>query len=252
MNHVSLKNIYTDGHLVETAQRYTRYLTPEQPLKFDANKWQYHEMPDILTFKGDMMWQEQHHLAQGSRHIHFDFPEDQTLSQDMLRFLRASGFELGCVEMYAIEGRELQSLTDEPICLKKVTLQTVQDYLEIFNLVGAPYGEDYLKEAGQHIIEQVTQGTPCLEYYVAYENGPVGILNLIQTRNTVEIDGFAVKPELQGRKIGTRMQAQVGKIAKQRLVILVADAEDMAKEMYVKQGYTYLHFRYSALLEKNT
>lgn len=253
MTHGSINDIYIDGNIVENHKRYTRFLTPRQPLKFDANKWVYHEMPDVLTFKADMMLQQKHHRAQESYHLNFDFPEDTPLSQDMLRFLRASGFELGCIEMYAIEGDILQKLTDEPIDLKKVTHQTVQDYMNIFNIMGEPYGEDYLKEAGNHIIEQVKLGTNKLDYYVAYDEGaPVGILNLISTCHTLEIDGFAVKPEQQRRGIGTRMQAQVGKFANQRLVILVADAEDTVKDMYVKQGYTYLHFRYSALLEMNT
>ncbi len=38
-------------------------------------------------------------------------------------------------------------------------------------------------------------------------------------------------------------------IARERPVILVADAEDTAREMYMKQGYTFVSFQYSALKE---
>lgn len=40
-----------------------------------------------------------------------------------------------------------------------------------------------------------------------------------------------------------------GGIARERPVILVADAEDTAREMYMKQGYTFVSFQYSALKE---
>ncbi|USO12401.1 hypothetical protein K9E69_12680 [Staphylococcus pseudintermedius] len=41
----------------------------------------------------------------------------------------------------------------------------------------------------------------------------------------------------------------MGGIARERPVILVADAEDTAREMYMKQGYTFVSFQYSALKE---
>lgn len=250
VHHVSMNEIYTDGNKVETTERYTRYLTPEQPLKFDANKWRYHYMPDVLTFKGDMLHQQQQHRNQNSQHLNFEFPVDVRPSSDMLRMLRENGFELGCVEMYAIEGTELAQLTEKEIVIKRISVAQIEDYFKIFNELSASYGQAYIEEANRHIHNEIVHGKGQLEYYVAYDGHcPVGILNLIQGEHTLELDGFAVHTDYQRKGYGTRIQAQVGKLAGKRTVVLVADSEDTAKEMYIKQGYTYLHYRYSALLE---
>lgn len=246
---ISMDTIYTDGHVIESQSRFTQFHTPEHPHKYDGNKWRYHLMPDVLTFKNDMVIQQQQHAQTASQHLNFEFPPDTYLSTDMLRLLRKEGFELGCVEMYAIEGSELERLSNEAISLKRVTLQNINDYLLIFSELSAPYGVVYIEEACSYIRKQIQYQKGQLAYYVAYEDDiPVGILNLIYGEKTLELDGFAVKPEYQQKGIGRRIQAQVGKLAEDRVVILVADAEDTVKEMYVKQGYTYLHFRYSALL----
>ena len=78
---------------------------------------------------------------------------------------------------------------------------------------------------------------------------PVGIVDLIITSHTLEIDGLGVMEQYRHNAIGSSIQSHVGKLAKTKPVILVADGEDTAKDMYIKQGYTYLGFRYQILKE---
>ena len=63
----------------------------------------------------------------------------------------------------------------------------------------------------------------------------------------MEIDGLGVMEQYRHNAIGSSIQSHVGKLAKTNPVILVADGEDTAKDMYIKQGYTYLGFRYQIL-----
>ena len=65
----------------------------------------------------------------------------------------------------------------------------------------------------------------------------------------MEIDGLGVMEQYRHNAIGSSIQSHVGKLAKTNPVILVADGEDTAKDMYIKQGYTYLGFRYQILKE---
>ena len=58
----------------------------------------------------------------------------------------------------------------------------------------------------------------------------------------VEIDGFGVLENYQHQGIGSTLQAYVGQYADTRPVILVADGEDTARDMYLKQGYIYKGF----------
>ncbi|CPR05043.1 acetyltransferase [Staphylococcus aureus] len=45
------------------------------------------------------------------------------------------------------------------------------------------------------------------------------------------------------------MQAFVAEIAKDKPIILVADGEDTAKDMYKRQGYIYSGFQFETLKE---
>ncbi|UXR78015.1 MULTISPECIES: GNAT family N-acetyltransferase [unclassified Staphylococcus] len=247
---VTMAHIYTDGSLVGEDDRVAYYQTPERPLKFDANKWCYKKMPDLLTFKNDMIQQEKVHKAQGSSHLNFVFPQDMKPSVDMLQYLRGEGFSLGCIELYMIESEQLRQLTQQPIRLERVTGENIEDYFTVFTPSSIEYGEAYIIESKNYMKEMLLDASHEVWYYVAYNDSePVGIVNVISSEHFVEIDGFAVLTEYQRRGIGSRMQAAVGDLAGEKPVILVADAEDTAKDMYIKQGYTYMGFQYSALKE---
>ncbi|QLK86651.1 GNAT family N-acetyltransferase [Staphylococcus sp. 17KM0847] len=246
----TIDDIYTEGILIEDNIRYKQYLTPERPLKFDANKWCYKKMPDLLTFKDDMIQQQSLHQAQGSTHLNFEFPQDVKPSIELIQYLRAQNFNLGCVELYMIEAETLRELTTQTIHMKRMTSATIKDYFTVFRPLSMAYGEDYLVETLKYLQTVVEMPEHSIEYYIAYEkNEPVGIVNVISTERHVEIDGFAVAESHQRQGIGSRMQAEIGRLAGQRPVILVADAEDTAKDMYVNQGYVYQCFQYSALRE---
>ncbi|WP_281185763.1 GNAT family N-acetyltransferase [Staphylococcus schleiferi] len=250
MMEIQMNSIYTEGEIVESNERYTIYAKPSRPLAYDANKWIYHQMPDPLTLKADMLQQQVMHQNIGAAHLQFEFPENVKPKPSMMQFLRAQGFQLGCLELYVIEANMLRQLKGKPIRMTRVTTNHVEDFLQVASPLNLPYGEDYDAEFRDAVRKHIELGERPLNYYVAYlDDQPVGILNLIEKEGTVEIDGFAVAEQYRGQGIGSSMQAKVGEIAGKRSVILVADAEDTAKEMYIKQGYTYVSFQYSALKE---
>ncbi|MGX0563465.1 GNAT family N-acetyltransferase [Staphylococcus schleiferi] len=250
MMEIQMNSIYTEGEIVESNERYTIYAKPSRPLAYDANKWIYHQMPDPLTLKADMLQQQVMHQNIGAAHLQFEFPENVKPKPSMMQFLRAQGFQLGCLELYVIEANMLRQLKGKPIRMTRVTTNHVEDFLQVASPLNLPYGEDYDAEFRDAVRKHIELGERPLNYYVAYlDDQPVGILNLIEKEGTVEIDGFAVAEQYRGQGIGSSMQAKVGEIAGKRPVILVADAEDTAKEMYIKQGYTYVSFQYSALKE---
>ena len=78
---------------------------------------------------------------------------------------------------------------------------------------------------------------------------PVGILDLIVSASAMEIDGFGVLDEYQRQGIGSVMQSFVAQIAKDKTIILIADGEDSAKDMYIKQGYIFISYCYQILKE---
>lgn len=74
-------------------------------------------------------------------------------------------------------------------------------------------------------------------------------MDLIVSMKSIEIDGFGVLETYRHQGIGSTIQAYIGKLAKKKPVILVADGEDTAKDMYLKQGYTFLGYRYQIIKE---
>ncbi|PTI57164.1 GNAT family N-acetyltransferase, partial [Staphylococcus succinus] len=111
-----------------------------------------------------------------------------------------------------------------------------------------PYGKAYAEESIKMIRSQFNDDQK--SRLIAYDRGiPVGILDLILTDKTVEIDGFGVLEPYQNKGIGSIMQSFVANVAGTRPVILIADGEDSAKQMYIKQGYIFISFCYQILKE---
>ena len=180
MMEIQMNSIYTEGEIVESNERYTIYAKPSRPLAYDANKWIYHQMPDPLTLKADMLQQQVMHQNIGAAHLQFEFPENVKPKPSMMQFLRAQGFQLGCLELYVIEANMLRQLKGKPIRMTRVTTNHVEDFLQMASPLNLPYGEDYDAEFRDAVRKHIELGERPLNYYVAYlDDQPVGILNLI-------------------------------------------------------------------------
>lgn len=249
MTQVKLKDIYIDGEKFLEDEHKIIYLTPKHPLRFDSNTWVYKTMPSMSQWLEDIDHQRMAHQNQYSNHLSFYFPENVNLNQQWLDLIQRQGFELGLLELYAIEGYELQRLThNHLVTIQQVTKQNIDDYLRVHENFTRPFGEKYAKESAIQIKENYMSDVQ--ERLIAYFNHqPVGIVDLIINTHTIEIDGLGVIEQYRHQLIGSTIQAYVGDIAQSKTVILVADGEDTAKDMYLQQGYTYLSYRYQVLNE---
>lgn len=246
---VSMANIFQEGKIYSDDQIKTIYLTPEEPLVYDANKWVYKEMPTIDVWKQHMEMQQVLHRKQYSDHLAFTFPENTPLSQPWLDEIKSYGFELGCMELYAIEAKNIHRTQNHYIDVKFVTDQTLEDYITIYRQFSEPFGLKYTEESIRVIRNQFRSESK--SRIIAYDNHtPVGILDLIITEKIVEIDGFGVLEDYQRRGIGKTMQSFVADVSDDKVIILIADGEDSAKHMYIKQGYTFISYCYQILKEQ--
>lgn len=246
---ISMANIFQEGKIFSDDQVKTIYLTPEEPLVYDANKWVYKEMPTIKDWKQHMEMQQSLHRQQYSDHLAFTFPENTPLSQVWLDEIKDCGFELGCMELYAIESQNIRRSQNNHVEVKFVTDQNLEDYIAIYRQFSEPFGLEYAEESIQVIRDQFHYESK--SRIIAYENNtPVGILDLIITNKTVEIDGFGVLENFQRRGIGQTMQSFVADVSDDKVIILIADGEDSAKHMYIKQGYIFISYCYQILKEQ--
>ncbi|MBL7639483.1 GNAT family N-acetyltransferase [Staphylococcus saccharolyticus] len=246
---VTFKDIYIEGQQWSKDSRKIIYLTPHQPLQYASNTWIYQLVPTMTQWLKDIQFQQRLHLNQSSNHLSFYFPENESLNQQWLDIINRHEFELGLMELYVIEGQTLMQLSiNEDVYIERVTTHNIEDYLYVYDYFARPYGEEYTYESRRYVLKYFLVDK--VERLIAYiKQHPVGIVNLIITDRTVEIDGFGVLEAFRHQGVGSTLQSFIGHLADQRPVILVADGEDTAKHMYVKQGYIFQGYRYQVLKE---
>lgn len=245
---ISMDNIFQQGTIFKNEKDKTIYLTPDEPLVYDTNKWEYKYLPSITEFKQHVLKQAKLHQQQGSEHLAFVFPENVLLSDTWINLLERTGFELGLMELYAIEAKDFPQSNNTDIDIQFVSSESIEDYIQIYRTFALPYGNAYANESIQLL--RASYGIDNKERLIAYKAGqPVGILDIIVSDNTIEIDGFGVLPNFQRQGIGTVMQSFVARYAGEKPMILIADGEDTAKNMYIKQGYQFISFKYQIVKE---
>lgn len=161
-------------------------------------------------------------------------------------------FELGIMELYAIESDALANLPrNADVEIAIVDESHIDAYLKVAYQFSLPFGKDYA-DAHEKMVRQHYQ-KDVIKRLVAYlNNEPIGVVDVIESENYIELDGFGVLEQFRHQGIGSTMQSLVGEYAISRdhkPVILVADGEDTAKDMYAKQGYVYQSFCYQILKE---
>ena len=250
MTTITMRDIFNDGTIVDQDGRRTIYLTPSTPHTFYKNTWVYHEMPDLDTWTRDRDEQQRVHQRQGSSHLSFSFPENCELDATWKEVLQKEGFQLGILELYAVEPDTFLELnpSQKKVQLMQVDKTTLEDYIEVYREFLVPFGREFTEESIRELRENYKKEPP--SRFVAYvEQQPLGIVDLILTPSTVELDGFGVIESHQRQGIGRAIQREIARLAEGRTMILVADGEDTAKDMYVKQGYVFLSYMYQALKE---
>lgn len=248
MSNVTMRNIYQSGQLKMEDDNKLIYLTPSEPIVYVSNYWMYKQMPSVKQWVNDIETQSTMHKAQGSNHLSFTFPENETPDDQLLKEIKDKDFELSYLELYAISPEELNFNTTIDIDVQFVTQDNIEDYLSIHQVFAKPFGDDYLQQSTEIIRDQFVDDNK--DRIIAYKGTiPVGIMDLIKSEDTIEIDGFGVLPDYQRQGIGQVMQIFVATVANNRTIILVADGEDTAKDMYLKQGYVYISYSYNVLKE---
>ena len=116
-----MKDIFQQGDVFVDDTLKTIYLTPDEPLVYDVNKWDYKQMPSIISWEQDMKNQLDMHKKQASHHLAFTFPENTLLDQQWLDKIQTYDFELGLMELYAIESQNIKKHKNDQIKVMFVT-----------------------------------------------------------------------------------------------------------------------------------
>ncbi len=157
-----------------------------------------------------------------------------------------SGYSIGFLELYAIQPKQFPLVIHDPdIEVQGVTDKNLETFLELQYKHDLELGSEFAnqkRELAKRIYEDKN-----IQQLLAYYNGvPAGSVDVIITEETAEIDGLVVDENFQKKGIGSRLQKFVMEKFFDKTIILVADGEDTPREMYRKQNYQYLGFKYHA------
>ena len=246
MKKISFDQINRDGCIIADEPLYRQYHTVDLLSRYDSNLVEFKRMPSLPEFKKAEQKLRPHHRQFGQYHLKFKFPANEKISGEVARYLKSEGYSIGFLELYSIEPHQFSAVKKSAVEVMFATEEDLEAVLQLNYTEDIQYGVTFAKEKKAYLQRLFTLDD---RYFVmAYADGvPVGFLHLIEQPETVEIDNFFVLASMQQKGIGGQMQQFVMDHFPQKTIILVADGEDTARDMYRKQHYEYQGFMYDAL-----
>nr|WP_263326444.1 GNAT family N-acetyltransferase [Neobacillus sp. Marseille-Q6967] len=244
MTYITFNQIYTPGNVETENELYKHIHYPEMLLRYDSNFIEFKRMPSLTEFKGPESYLREFHMKNGQKHVKFSFPANEKPAGDLLDYMKYSGYMTGFIELYAIEPKQFPLVEDHPdIEIQVVTEENLETYLTLQYQQDLEYGSEF---ADQKVaLHKRNFANPHIQQLFALFKGvPAGSVDIIISKDTAEIDGLVVDEAYQKKGIGSRLQKFVMEKYHDKMIILVADGEDTPRDMYRRQNYQYLGFKY--------
>lgn len=246
MGTMSFEKIKRDGNLVNELELYKHYHTPEMLNRYDSNLIEFKRMPSLLEFQEAEQILHTYHTQYKQNHLKFTFPSNEQISDEVTEYLKSNSYSVSFLELYTIEPSQFCSKRNSAVTVRFVTEEDFEAALELNYKEDIKYGINFAKEKKEHLKRLFRLNDR--HFVIAYDNKiPVGFSHLIEQPDIVEIDNFFVLESMQRKGIGGTIQQFVMDHFPEKTIILVAEGEDTAKDMYRKQNYEYLGFKYEAL-----
>lgn len=246
MRHITFENIYVVGNVVFENVQYKHIHYPEMLLRYDSNFIEFKRSPSLSEFKGAGIYLRNYHLKKGQKHVKFYFPPNQKLAEELVAYMNEAGYTIGFLELYAIQPKQFPLVKDNPdIEVHVVMDQNLETFLELQYKHDLELGSEFANQK-RELAKRNYQDKNIQQLLAYYKGVPAGSVDVIITKDTAEIDGLVVDDNFQKKGIGSRLQKFVMEKFLDKTIILVADGEDTPREMYRKQNYQYLGFKYHA------
>lgn len=247
MSVITFENINHYGSTVFENESYIHNHNPELLLMYDCNYLQFKENPTLSELIQAEDYLRAYHQKYNQKHLKFYFPENEIILPEVREYLFRNNYLSGRLELYWIHPNDFPSITvTSVISVLPVTMDNIDTYLKLQYELDYKYGLDYADQRqAQH---KRNFQNECFKQLIAFYLGtPAGTVDLIITKDTLEIDSLVVLDDFQKKGIGSRIQRYVMDHFKEKTVILVASGEDTPREMYKKQNYHYQSFKYEVM-----
>lgn len=244
MNNITFDTIHIPGYIVFENNQYIHVHYPEMLTRYDSNFIEFKEIPTLSEFKDATSYLREYHLKKGQKHVKFYLPENEKPTEELIKYFKEMNIEYGYNELYTIEPSDFPKVVShEDIEVRAIASDNLGIFLELQYQQDLEFGEAFAKQKVS--MHKRNFENPCFQQVMAYYRGkPVGSLDVILADETAEIDGLHVLEAFQKKGIGSSLQKFVMEQFPEKTVILVADGEDTPRDMYRRQGYQYIGFKY--------
>ncbi|MBM6616589.1 GNAT family N-acetyltransferase [Bacillus suaedaesalsae] len=245
MKHVTFENIDNPATIFAENELYRHYHYPEMLKRYDSNFIDFKKMPTVDSFKETANFLRVFHVERGQKHVKFAFPENEKLSDELTIYLTNEDYDIGFYELYAIQPENFPQVSNHPdIEIKVVTEGSFDVFLKLQYEQDLLFGEEFAtQKIGLH--KRNFANPNIVQLLAFYQGTPAGTVQVIISDEFAEIDDLVVDDEFQRKGIGSRLQKLVMDMFKDKTIILVADGEDTPREMYQKQNYQYIGYKYN-------
>jgi len=246
----SFKDIEHCKSVAKKTSLYTQYRNEEALFMHIENYVIFHRIPTFAEFVETETYLKSEHQKYGQDFIKFIWPEDCEIPQPIISYLGSNDFSLDVLELYAAPpGTFVPTRINETpsdVKVEWVNANNRNAYLALSARADKGVSEEFAKQKQPYT--QAKFDNPAFRPLVAMGSGEaVGSLDLYLKEDSIEIDNFYVGRDSRCKGTGTALQQFVMEHADGKTVLLVADAADTAREMYNRQNYTYVSFRYELL-----
>lgn len=247
MKNLTYDNIFSGGQIILENELYQHYHDSKMFLMYDRNCITFKKIPVMMKLIEAETYMRKHHFKYGQYHLRFTFPPNEELPVNLTMYLKDRGYTIGHSELYAIDPAEyLVFKQPAGISIEQVDLGNLDKYLSLQHWQDFAFGVPFAKQKQLDYRDRF-ESEQFIQLLALDEDIPVGSVDVILSDGIGEIDNLFVEEAYQRRGIGSALQTYVMNLFSDRTIVLVADGDDTVKDMYKKQTYHYLGFRYEAL-----
>lgn len=248
---LTFDNTTSKTTLIEENEFYQLYHNHDASFMYDYNFMRLKYLPTLEEFVLIEKILLEFHEDMEMDHLKFCWPDNTGVTKPIIDYLSRRGYGMEMLELYAIDPKDfLPSGGNPAVTVEFVTKETLADFKHINRVQDVKISETFAYQK-QDLYDLDFKDSSVQQVIAYLGDSAVGGLDLLISEKTIEIDNFFVLDRYRKRGFGTEIQNFVMDIAEasSRTVILVADAEDTPKDMYLKQNYTYLSYQVGALKE---
>ncbi|MFO8068460.1 MAG: GNAT family N-acetyltransferase [Alkalibacterium sp.] len=245
---VTFEAVATHSTLIDENDFFSHYYDSEAKSRYDSNFFQLKYSPTKTEFEliETMHWifSEDNNLT----HVKFYWPENQGIHPDTLDYLNQEEYGLEKLELYSIHPAAFNITAKNPdISIQVVTYENL-DAFKAINYMEDKIISTAFAEAKQPFYDKLFQDESITFLLAYYQGKAAGSCIMVESTEGLELDDLFTLKEYRLKGVAKALLDYIIKQAasKQKIVFLVADAEDSPKEMYIKSGFSYEGFRIGA------